>query len=74
MCQNFNLADAKILSSSIVGSLEILYTYGTMCSNNTLEDQARVADVIFTVKTAAEQLSNMIDDIEENETATKFSK
>lgn len=69
MCQDF--INAKILSSSIVSSLEILYTYSTMYSNNTLEDQERVDDVIFTIKAAAKQLSNMIDDIEENEIANQ---
>ena len=66
-----NLVDAKILASSIASSLDVLYTYSVMGSNNTIEDATKISDVIFTIQAAAEKLSETITTIEENQTNTK---
>lgn len=61
---NKNLTDAKLLSNSIASSLDVLYTYSVMYSNNTLEDAAKISEVIFTIQAAAERLSEMVDELE----------
>lgn len=61
---NKNFADAKLLSDSIASSLDVLYTYSIMQSNNTLEDATTISRVIFTIQTAAEKLSEMVDELE----------
>lgn len=60
-----NLVDAKLLSDSIASSLDVLYTYSVMYSNNTLEDATKINEVIFTIQAAAERLSEIITNEEE---------
>lgn len=62
---NKNLVDAKLLSNSIASSLDVLYTYSVMQSNNTLEDATKISEVIFTIQAAAERLSEIITNEEE---------
>ena len=62
---NKNLVDAKLLSNSIASSLDVLYTYSVMQSDNTLEDAAKISEVIFTIQAAAERLSEIITNEEE---------
>lgn len=62
---NKNLVDAKLLSNSIASSLDVLYTYSVMQSNNTLEDAIKISEVIFTIQAAAERLSEIITNEEE---------
>lgn len=64
---NKNLATAELLSNSIVSSLDILYLYSSMYSNNTLEDATKISCLIFTIQTAAEKLSEMVDELEESQ-------
>lgn len=62
---NKNLVDAKLLSNSIASSLDVLYTYSVMQSDNTLEDATKISEVIFTIQAAAERLSEIITNEEE---------
>lgn len=64
---NKNLVDAKLLSNSIASSLDVLYIYSAMYSNNTLEEATKISEVIFTIQTAAERLSEMVDELEESQ-------
>lgn len=60
---NKNLATAELLSNSIVSSLDILYLYSSMYSNNTLEDATKISCLIFTIQTAAEKLSEIVEEL-----------
>lgn len=60
MCE-FTLIDAKLLADSISCSLNILYKFCIMQSRNTLEEIEMTEGTIFTIKAAAERLSEIMD-------------
>lgn len=60
-----NFDDAKLLSSSIVGALDLLYVFRVMWSRDTYEDSERTIGAIFTIRAAAEQLYNIMEKLEE---------
>lgn len=64
---NKNLVDAKLLSNSIASSLDVLYNYSVMWSNNTLEDANKISKMIFTIQAAAEKLAEIVDELEESQ-------
>ena len=55
------LIDAKLLADSISDSLNILYKFCVMQSRNTLEEIEMTEGTIFTIKAAAERLSEIMD-------------
>ena len=60
-----NFDDAKILSASIVGALDLLYNFKIMWARDTREDSEKIAGTIFTIQTAAERLYNIMEKLEE---------
>lgn len=60
MCE-CTLTDAKLLADSISDSLNLLYEFCIMHSGNTLEEIEMVDGSIFTIKAAAEKLSEIME-------------
>lgn len=59
-----NLAEAKLLSSSIARALDILYNFNVMHSDNSLEDIDKTNGTLFTIQAAAEMLSEIMEGLE----------
>lgn len=59
-----NLAEAKLLASSIAVALDILYNFNVMHSDNSPEDVNKTNGTLFTIQAAAEKLSEIMEVLE----------
>lgn len=59
-----NLAEAKLLASSIAVALDILYNFNVMQSDNSPEDVNKTNGTLFTIQAAAEKLSEIMEVLE----------
>lgn len=62
---NTNLVEATLLANAVTYSLDILYNYSVMYSDNSIDDKSKIDGLILTIHTAAERLSEIIEKEEE---------